>query len=53
MLGVSRSTVLRLLRSSTLTSIRVGPRTIRVSLAELERFMEARTIPTTLEGSGR
>jgi len=52
MLGVSRSTVLRLLRSGTLTSIRVGPRTIRVSLAELERFMEARTVPSAGVAAG-
>jgi len=46
LLGVSRSSVLRLIRSGALASIRVGPRTIRVSVAELERFVETRTIPS-------
>jgi excisionase family DNA binding protein len=45
MLGVSRSTVLRLLRSGTLTSIRVGPRTIRVPAGALDAFICERSGP--------
>jgi len=45
MLGVSRSTVLRLLRSGTLTSIRVGPRTIRVPAGALGAFICERSGP--------
>jgi len=45
-LGVSRSTVLRLVRTGQLPCIRVGPRTIRVSVEELERFLAARISPS-------
>jgi len=45
-LGVSRSTVLRLVRTGQLPCIRVGPRTIRVSVEELERFLATRSTPS-------
>jgi len=50
LLGVSRSSVLRLLRSGALPCVRVGPRTLRVSVNELERFVAARMIPASPEG---
>lgn len=51
-LGVSRSTVLRVVRTGQLACVRVGPRTIRVSVDELERFLEAQRSTPSQRASG-
>lgn len=51
-LGVGRSTLLRLIHSGALPAVRLGPRLIRVSRGDLDRFIEHGALNRSHEGQG-